>query len=106
MNTTQIINWVIAMGIPTALIGFLWRKIKSLHSDNISVKCGVQALLRSQMINDYNNYMEKGYAPIYARDNFTNCYKRYHELGANGVMTDLYNKFMQLPTQAPHDRAE
>lgn len=49
------------------------------------------------MIDDYNHYKDKGYAPIYARDNFENCYKRYHMLGANGVMDDIHDKFMELP---------
>ena len=60
---------------------------------------GVQALLRAQMIGDYNYYSEKGYAPIYARENFENCWKRYHALGANGVMDDIHSRFMALPTK-------
>lgn len=50
------------------------------------------------MIDDYNHYKEKGYAPIYARDNFENCWRQYHDLGANGVMDDIHAKFMSLPT--------
>jgi hypothetical protein len=33
------------------------------------------------------------------RINFDNLYKNYHELGANGVMDDTYNKFMALPSE-------
>lgn len=62
------------------------------------LKLGVQALLRSQMINDYNKWMEKGYAPIYARENFQNCWIQYESLGENGVMKDIHDKFMDLPT--------
>lgn len=50
------------------------------------------------MINDYNYWSEKGYAPIYARENFENCWQQYHSLGANGVMGDIHEKFMNLPT--------
>lgn len=66
-----------------------------------TVKCyrkGLQALLRSQMINDYNHYKEKEFAPIYARENFENMWEQYHNLGANGVMDDIHEKFMSLPT--------
>ena len=66
----------------------------------MAVKKGVQALLRSQMIADYNKWSEKGYAPIYARENFENCWKRYHALGENGVMDDLHEKFLDLPMEA------
>ncbi len=59
---------------------------------------GVQALLRAQMIDSYNHWMERGHAPIYARDNFDNLWKQYEALGANGVMEDIRNRFMALPT--------
>ena len=97
MNLDQIISYIIILGIPTGITGFLWKKVKGLHNDNKAVKEGVQALLRSQMVADYNHYSEKGCAPIYARENFENCWKRYHALGANGVMDDIHKKFMELP---------
>lgn len=59
---------------------------------------GVQALLRAQMLGEWNKWSERGYAPIYARENFENCWQRYHALGANGVMNDIRNKFFELPT--------
>lgn len=64
---------------------------------------GIQALLRAQMISDFNKYSEKGYAPIYARDNFENCWKQYHSLGVNGVMDDLHRKFLELSTDPPEE---
>ena len=60
---------------------------------------GVQALLRAQMIDSYNHWTEKGFAPIYARDNFDNLFKQYESLGANGVMSDIKKKFFELPTK-------
>lgn len=80
-----------------ALIVFLIKYINALAK-------GVQALLRAQLINDYNQWHEKDYAPIYARENFENCYQRYHRLGKNGVMDDIHEKFMQLPTEPPNER--
>lgn len=77
--------------IPSVLI-WVWKQIKG-------IKKGVQALLRAQMIDDYNKWMERGYAPIYARQNFENCWAQYHSLGVNGVMDDLHAKFLELPTE-------
>ena len=73
--------------------------IKKNAEDNKATKLGVQALLRAQMVSDYNKWSEIGYAPIYARDNFENCWKNYHSLGVNGVMDDLHKKFLELPTE-------
>ena len=95
-----IYQWLCLLGIPTLIIAifkYLTTLIKKNKEDTTALKYGIQALLRSQMIADYNKYSEKGYAPVYARDNFENCWKQYHSLGANGVMDDLHEKFLELP---------
>lgn len=84
-------------GIPTFVVGIF----KIVFSQIKGVKLGVQALLRSQMIHDYNKYADLGYAPIYARECFQNCWKQYHALGVNGVMDDIHNKFLMLPIEPP-----
>jgi len=55
--------------------------------------------LRAQMISDYNKWTERGYAPIYAKENFENCWKQYEALGANGVISGIHKEFMNLPTE-------
>lgn len=85
------------LGVPTLVVGVL----KVIFSQIKAVKLGVQALLRSQMIHEYNKWEERGHAPIYARENFQNCWKQYHDLGANGVMDDIRDKFMMLPIEPP-----
>lgn len=90
-------QWMTLLGVPALFVGFvrfLWTQVKS-------VRLGVQALLRAQMIDDYNRYSEKGYAPIYARENFENCWAQYHALCVNGVMDNLHEKFLELPTEKP-----
>lgn len=68
----------------------------------IALARGVQASLRSQLVDSYHLwYEEKSYAPMYIKDAFENCYQRYHRLGKNGVMDDIHEKFMRLPTEPP-----
>lgn len=95
-------QWLCLLGVPAILAGifkFLHSLIKKNKDDTVALKSGIQALLRSQMIADYNKCNEKGYAPVYARENFENCWKQYHSLGANGVMDDLHEKFLDLPVK-------
>lgn len=102
MNTYQ---WLCLFGVPTiflAILGYFGKTIRQTKRDNDAVKLGIQALLRSQMIKDWNKYSELKYAPIYAKENFENCWKQYHSLGANGVMDDIHNKFLALPTEPPN----
>ena len=87
-------NWLSLLGVPALLVVI----VKLIFNSIRGVRLGVQALLRAQMIDDFNRYSEKGFAPIYARENFENCYQQYHRLGANGVMDDLHDKFLALPT--------
>ena len=102
MKTLTTYQILCTLGVPTMLLGgfkFLHSMIKKNAADNKAVKEGIQALLRSELIADYNKWSERGYAPIYARENFENCWKQYHALGENGVMDDLHKKFLELPTE-------
>ena len=91
-------QWLCLLGVPALIAGgfkYLYSSLKKNTADTEAVKIGIQALLRSQMIADYNKWTDRGYAPIYARDNFENCWKQYHALGVNGVMDDLHEKFLE-----------
>lgn len=95
-------QWLCLLGVPTLIIclyKYVNSVIKKTRDDTNALKLGIQALLRSQMIAEYNKYNEKGYAPVYAKENFENCWKQYHSLGANGVMDDLHEKFLDLPVK-------
>lgn len=104
------------LGVPslTSVLCYFYKRIKAYETmqKNLeekqkeeieTLKLGVQALLRGTMINDFNYWNEKKYAPIYVRDNFENCWKWYEALGENGVMDDIHNRFMALPTSQPSE---
>ena len=96
----DVYQWLCVLGIPSliaAFVGFVAGQIKSVKA----LKKGVQALLRAQMINDYNKWTDRGYAPLYARQNYENLWVQYEALGDNGVISDLHDKFLKLPTEIP-----
>lgn len=72
---------------------------------NKAMRLGMQALLRAELVRDWSKYSEKGFAPLYARENFENAYQQYHNLGANGVMDDIREKFLNLPDKPPKEDA-
>ena len=94
----QLITLLFGSGILTAVGRFFYTRIRENERKTESVQLGVQALLRDRLIHEYNKYSDKGYAPIYAKDNFENMWNQYHNLGANGVMDEIHDEFMQLPT--------
>ena len=99
MSLYQILSLLFGSGLLLTILTAVWRKIKLNEKKTESVQLGVQALLRDRLYSTYMHYQEKGYAPIHARENFENMYKHYHVLGANGVMDDIYRKFMDLPLE-------
>lgn len=94
-------QWLCLFSVPTLLLAVF----KVLFSQLKAVKLGLQALLRAQLISDWNKWNERGYAPIYARENFQNCWLQYHSLGANGVLDDIHERFFELPTEPQQEKA-
>ena len=92
------------IGVPSlgVIVGWLVKTIKAEAQRQKALELGLQAMLRSQMINDYNKwYVNKGYAPIWAKQNFENVWVQYEALGKNGVMDGIHKEFMSLPTEPP-----
>lgn len=95
----NILTLLFGSGLLTVVGRYFLNRIKANDQKTEAVQLGVQALLRDRLISEYNHYTEKGYAPIYARQNFENMWTQYHNLGKNGVMDDIHEKFLELPTE-------
>ena len=90
MDAWEIIK---AAGIPALLLGLIITSFIQVRA----VKKGVQALLRDRLIQGYKYYRQQGWADEDDRSNLENVYVQYHALGANGVMDNLRQKFLDLP---------
>lgn len=64
---------------------------------------GLQAILRDRILQACDRCLDKGYLPIYARENIEHMYKAYHGLGGNGTVTKLIDRIYQLPFE-PEDK--
>lgn len=92
-----LITILTASGIIGVFTQFLLSRLKSAEQKQHALELGVQALLRDRLLHQYDKYKSRGYAPIYAKENFENLYKQYHQLGANGVMDSIHEEFRNLP---------
>ena len=97
-------NWVEwFFMVITGVLGIGYKKVirhqKEEATKNNALCIGVQALLRDRIIQSYNEYSEKGYCPIYAKDNIKRLYQPYSELGVDDVITELVSKLLQMPTE-------
>ena len=82
--------------------GGLWyKRIIKRACDQRIVQRGTQALLRNQIIHNYEKYTDKEWMPLYARENIVEMYESYHALGGNGAITDLVEELRGLPSSPP-----
>ena len=94
--------WVQAFfGAIIAGMGYLYRrlacKFHDQREDQEALRAGTLALLRSEIIRNYDHYVNKGVTPIYAMENVLALYDAYHALGGNGVMTKLVDELKEQP---------
>lgn len=90
---------VLFAGILSALTYLLHLLVKQ-HKEQETVRAALRAILRSDIIRNYNKYMERDCCPIYALQSVEDMYDRYHDLGGNGTVTALVEELKELPYQA------
>ena len=77
----------------------LARRQKEDSRKSNAINDGIQALLRDRIIQAYNHYQDKGYCPIYGKENVKRMYDAYHELGGNDVATKLKDTLLDMPEE-------
>ena len=99
--------WIeVLFGLIISGMGVFAKVLHTQHLKNDAIANGVQALLRNGIVETYNKWSEKGYCPIYARENAIRMYVPYHALGGNDVATDLIEDLKKLPTEPPCKKKE
>ena len=94
----------VAFGLIVACLTGLYRKLnkqmKEAKMRQEAMDAGMQALLRDRIVQAYNHYaVDKGFCPIYGKQNVEAMYNAYHALGGNGTVTRLKEQIDQLPTE-------
>lgn len=93
-----IIKWLVPFlcGGVISVTGAILAYIRYQHTKEKALACGVQCLLRAEIIRSYDKYTERGHCPLYAKEALTRAYDSYHNLGGNDVATELYKQIMKL----------
>ena len=63
------------------------------------------AMARSQLLENYERCMDKGFYSVDEREVYHELYDAYRKDGGNGIMEDLSKKIVELPT-SPDGRSE
>lgn len=100
------LEWVFAVCL--AILTAAWRtvsaRLKVEHEKNKAIAEGVQALLRENIVGNYNKYLAIGCYPIYAKESVKKAYAAYSALGGNDVATSLYKKILEMPEEKKEDK--
>lgn len=89
----------VGFGLILAMVALIWRTVRRRMKEQDSIRHGLQALLRNEIIDKYNHYMEKEHCPIYALENVEAMYRQYKALDGNGTVSHLVEELRGLPTQ-------
>lgn len=103
MIVLAILTLLFGSGVLVTVFKCISARIKANELKTEAVQLGVQALLRDRLIHEYNKALDRGYAPIYAKENFENMWLQYHNLGKNGVMDEIHKEYMAFPTEKRED---
>ena len=96
----MVASWLAVIGVPSifTMITGLIVAIRKLVRHIDILQRAQKAQMRSQMINQYESYMERGYIENIYLDDWMNQYKAYHELvGDNDVLDARKADLIRLP---------
>ena len=80
----------------TTIMGYIVWLLKNQKKDRDANSKGTMLLLKVQLIEYHDKYMELGDIPSYAYQNFLEMYDAYHALGGNGMITKMKNEIEEL----------
>lgn len=86
-------TYTIVLPVILGYIVWILKSQKVLRDANSK---GTMVLLKVKLFEYHDKYMELGFIPSYAYENFCDMYESYHELGGNGTGTKMYEEIKQL----------
>lgn len=80
----------------TSFFGYVIWLLKQQKKDRDANSKGTMLLLRVQLIEYHDKYVDLGEIPSYVYNNFVEMYEAYHDLGGNGMVTKMYEEIQEL----------
>ena len=80
----------------TSFFGYVVWFLKQQKKDRDANSKGTMLLLKVQLIEYHDKYVELGEIPSYVYNNFVEMYEAYHDLGGNGMVTKMYEEIQEL----------
>ena len=101
------VEWVFGLliAVLTWVVRTLSGRLKKYQAENAALRDGMKSLLMRQIQIDCEAAVDKGFCSVETKKSIDSMYEAYHALGGNGIITDLRNDCMKLPTTEGGTRA-
>ena len=98
MNSGWIINFLMPVysAVMTAVMGYVVKLLKDQKKARSATADGTRCLLRVQLIEYHDKYLDEGTIPSYALENWNDMFKAYTELGVNGLIKRMDKEIQNL----------
>jgi len=95
------IEWVFGLliAVLTWVVKRTTTRVKNEQAQNEAMRDGMRALLMRQIQQDCEAVIAAGTASVETKTSIEQMYQAYHRLGGNGIITNLRDQMMCLPTQ-------
>lgn len=87
---------IVLTAVLTPMMGYVVWLLKRQKKDRDANGTGTMLLLRVQLIEYHEAWTKRGYTTKHGLENFIEMYEAYHELGGNGMVTQLLEEVKQL----------
>lgn len=84
------------LAVLPVFMGYVTWLLKEQKNDRDANRQGTMLLLRVQLIEYHDRYMQEGSIPSYAYENFEEMYESYKSLGGNGMITKMHEEIHAL----------
>lgn len=96
--TVAVVTWAVT-GALGALVGFLATKLHTRTKHDRSMQVGMRCLLRKEIVDAYERYIVEGkHISVERKREVIEAYEAYHDLGGNGVITEMYEEIKDKDT--------
>jgi len=95
------VEWLfgVLIAILTWVVKRTTSRVKHEQEQNEAMRDGMRALLMRQIQQDCEAVIAEGTASVETKTAIEGMYQAYHKLGGNGIITNLRDQMMCLPTQ-------
>lgn len=91
------IGWIVTAAL-AASIGYLTAKMRNATKTERAMQSGMRSIMRRELklIHRYH-VIERKPISVDDKDEVSDIYSAYHDLGGNGTGTHMYQEIMELP---------